>query len=92
MKKFIYRLIFYIAMAYLSYAVIVSDMHWLEQTALVFLIATACFAVREMSAAPKIDPKIPFSREKERLDRELRQTTTQGRKSAYGLKNNIYLN
>ena len=58
-------------MIYAAYKVVMADMHILTQLALIILIATACFTVREWHNAVEIDPEIPMSPEEEIMYREM---------------------
>jgi len=83
MKKFIFRLLMYAGLAYLTYAVIDSNLHWVEQFFIILLIASFALAIREINHAPEINDKVPLTREEQRLDAELSKGTTQGRKSKF---------
>ena len=60
-------------MIFLAYLVVKSEMHILSQLALIMVIASACFAVREWNRATEIDPRIPMSPEEEIMYRELQK-------------------
>jgi hypothetical protein len=66
------RVVFYVLMLFFAVLIIRSDIHILAQLALIILIATACFTVREWHNAVEIDPEIPMSPEEEIMYREMK--------------------
>jgi len=71
--RIVFRIVFYLLMIYAAYKVVMADMHFFAQLALILFIATACIAVREWPRAVEIDPEIPMSPEEEIMYREMQK-------------------
>lgn len=73
--RILFLVVFYCAMVVIAQRIIFSDMHILAQGALIGLVFTACFFVRDAkpgSCITEITPWVAMCREEEIMDRELR--------------------
>jgi Ca2+/Na+ antiporter len=68
------KAVFYLLMIFFAVLIIRSkELHPLLQLALILIIASVCFVVREIDHAVEIDDRIPMNREEEIIYHEMKE-------------------